>query len=203
MSEQQTEDKTSEQVRYKKRLLLNILCGAMIFGAGGAIGALTANGPIVFIFPIMGAVGGLSIGLLMGKRARAMLVALTGAAGFGIASLPVLVFSGLGIGSTERGQAIPLWGIIVSIVLISILGAFQGLIGGISLGLGLKDRAKIGQLAIGGTLGFAISAQASWGFLLGLPNEIIYAIWATVGGAILGATLSYLENRKITKNRPS
>lgn len=35
-----------------------ILWGAMGFGIGGAIGATTAVGPMVFIFPIMGAIGG-------------------------------------------------------------------------------------------------------------------------------------------------
>lgn len=176
-----------------------ILLGLISFGVGSAIGATTAEGPVIFVFPIMGAVGGASIGLLLGKRARAILTALAGAVGFGVASLPVLVYSGLGIGSTETGTVISPTAIIGGAVILFVLGAIQGLIGGASLGVGLWDRARVRRLMAGGTIGFAIGAQTSWGFIFGLPFEVVYPIWGAIGGATLGATLGYLEKRKADK----
>jgi hypothetical protein len=176
--------------------MLKTLCVAASFGIGGAIGATTAGGPMIFIFPIMGAVGGASIGLLLGKRARAILMALAGAVGFGIGSLPVLLFAGLGIGSTEKGQVIPLIGIIGGTVFLFILGAIQGLLGGASLGLGLRNRVRAGYLMAGGTIGFGIGAQVAWGFVFGLANVVVYAIWGAIGGAALGVALVYLEKRR-------
>ena len=186
----------TEYIIRKKSILIYTLCGAAGFGVGGAIGGITAGGPLFFIFPIMGIVGGASLGLLLGKRVRAILMALAGAVGFGIASIPVLVYSGLGIGSTEKGQVIPLWGIIVGTVILFVLGAIQGLIGGISLGIDLQDRAKAKYLIAGSIIGFTIGAQAAWGFVFGLPDIVVYTIWGAVGGGVLGATLGYLEKRK-------
>ncbi len=122
-------------------------------------------------------------------------VVLAGAVGFGIASIPVLVYSGLGIGSTE-GMVIPTADIIGGTVVLFVLGAVQGLIGGISLGIDLPDRARAKYLVAGSTIGFAIGAQASWGFIFGLPFGVIYAIWGAIGGATLGVALGYSEKRK-------
>jgi len=179
-----------------KGIVAFILWGLIGFGIGGAIGATTAARPtLIFVFPIMGAVGGASIGLLLGKRLRAILMALAGAVGFGVASLPVLVYSGLGIGSIEKGHVLPPTTIIGVAVILFSLGAIQGLIGGASLGLGLWHGVRAGYLIVGSTIGFAIGAQASWGFIFGLPFEVVYPIWGAIGGATLGATLGYLEKR--------
>ncbi len=184
------------QLTHKKSILTYALCGAAGFGVGGAIGATTAVGPLLFIFPIMGIFGGASIGLLLGKRVRAIVMALASAVGFGIASIPVLVYSGLGIGSIEKGMVIPTAAIIEDTVILLVLGALQGLIGGISLGIDLGDRARAKYLIAGSTIGFAIGAQANWGWIFGLSLEGIYAIWGAIGGATLGAALGYLEKRK-------
>ena len=173
-----------------------ILWGAIGFGLGGAIGDMTVRGPMIFVFPIMGAVGGASIGLLLDKRLRTILMVLAGAVGFGIASIPVLVYSGLGIGSTERSIGIPLTAIIGGSLILFALGAVQGLIGGISMGLDLKDRQRAKYLIAASTIGFALGAQASWGFVFTLPIEAVYAIWGTIGGATIGTGLGYLEKRK-------
>ena len=180
----------------RKSILKYPLCGASGFGVGGAIGATTAVGPLLFIFPIMGIVGGTSIGLLLGKRIRAIVMALAGAVGFGIASIPVLLVAGLGIGATEKAQAIPLWGVIAGTVFLFVLGALQGFIGSISLGIDLQNRARAKYIIVGSTIGFAIGAQASWGWLFGLPLEVIYALWGAIGGATLGVALGYFEKRR-------
>jgi hypothetical protein len=187
----------TRHLTYKKSTLTYVLCGAAGFGVGGTIGATAAVGPLLFIFPIMGIVGGASIGLLLGKRVSAIVMAVAGAVGFGIASIPVLVYSGLGIGSIETGMVIPTAAIIEGTVILFVLGAVQGLIGGISLGIDLRDRTRARYLIAGSTIGFAIGAQASWGFVFGLSSEIIYAIWGAIGGATLGAALGYLEKRKV------
>jgi hypothetical protein len=172
------------------------LCGAIGFSAGGALGGLTVEGPIVFVFPIMAAIGGASLGLLLDQRMRAIRMALAGAVGFGIGSLPVLLFAGLGLGSTEPGQVIPLWGIIAGIVLLFALGVVQGLIGGAALGFGFHNRTMTGYLVAGGAAGFGIAAQGAWGFLLGLPVVVVYGLWGLIGGGSIGAALGYFEKRK-------
>ena len=108
-------------------------------------------------------------------------MALAGAVGFGIASIPVLVYSGLGIGSTEKGQVIPLWGIIVGTVILIVLGAIQGLIGGISLGIDLQNRARAKYLIGGSIIGFAVGSLATillWGVNPSniLSNPIFYFV---------------------------
>ncbi|MBI4285544.1 MAG: hypothetical protein HY670_06545 [Chloroflexi bacterium] len=173
-----------------------ILGGATGFGIGGAIGGMTAGGPVLFIFPVMGAVGGASIGLLLGKRLRAIVMALAGAVGFGIASIPVLTYSGLGIGSTEQSMVIPPTAIIGGTLILFVLGAIQGFIGGISLGLDLKNRARAKYLVVASTIGFALGSQASWGFVANLPFGATYVIWGAVGGAALGTGLGCFERRK-------
>ncbi len=68
--------KQKEPLR-RKNILAFALWGLISFGVGGAIGATTAARPaLIFVFPIMGAVGGASIGLLFGKRVRAIVMAL-------------------------------------------------------------------------------------------------------------------------------
>ncbi len=179
----------------RRSLAAFILWGAIGFGVGGAIGATTAVGPLSFIFPIMGIVGGASIGLLLGKRVRAIVMALEGAVGFGIASIPVLVYSGLGVGSIEKGMVISTAAIIEGTVILLVLGAIQGLIGGILLGIDLRDRARAKYLITGSTIGFAIGAQASWGFIFDFSPEVVFAIWGAIGGATLGLALGYFEKR--------
>jgi len=162
-----------------------LLAQAPSFGIGGAIGDATAEGPVIFVFPIMGAVGGASISLLLGKRARAILMALTGAVGFGVGSLPVLLISGLAINRIDVQGA----------VLLLVLGAAQGVVGVASLGLGLRDPERARYLLLGATLGFGIGALVARAFVyeLGVP---MFVIWGAIGGAGLGAALGYLEKKK-------
>ena len=46
----------------------------------------------------------------------------------------MLVYSGLGIGSTEQSMVIPFTAVIGDILILFALGAIQGFIGGISFG---------------------------------------------------------------------
>ncbi len=181
-----------KEIIKRRSILAYTLWGAMGFGIGGAIGGATSDGPIIFVFPIMGAIGGASIGLLLGQRARAILMALAGAVGFGVASLPVLLVSGLAINRINVQGA----------VLLLVLGAAQGLIGGASLGVVLRDMQRTASLIGGGVVGFGLGALAARVFIdeAGVP---MFVIWGVIGGAVLGAALGYLEKRKTMQNTRS
>ena len=73
-------------------------------------------------------------------------MALAGAAGFDVGSLPVLLLAGLGSGPIDIRCA----------VFLIALGATQGLIGGALLGVVLRDRQRTESLMVGGVVGFGL-----------------------------------------------
>ncbi len=72
-----------------KRMVKFALYGAIGFGVGGAIGGVVwvALDAPQLGFPILGAVGGASLGFSLKDGKRAMLLALAGAIGFGVGFL--------------------------------------------------------------------------------------------------------------------
>jgi NhaP-type Na+/H+ and K+/H+ antiporter len=73
--------------------------------------------------------------------------------------------------------------------------AIEGAIGGASLGLALKNIRKVIGLAIAGALGLPLG----WLIADYIPGDstVLYLVWSSLPGiiigALLGATLAYLE----------
>jgi len=186
-----------------KSILAYTLWGAVGFGIGGAVGGSIWHHEYP-LFPfailgILGAVGGMSLGLALKSWTRAGLLALAGAVGFIVGSFPVGMYIGMALGELQGMHIEPL-AIVTGAVFLFISGAFLGMVGGASLGLALKNRQRAGFLIAGGTVGFAIGAQAAWGVVAELPGAVTFVVWGVVGGATLGAALGYLEKRKVMQS---
>jgi len=71
-------------------------------------------------------------------------------------------------------------------------------IGGTSLGLALRSWKIAGYLALAGAVALSIMEQVEGSiFMLPLLSGVTHmAIWGIILGALLGATLGYLEKRK-------
>jgi hypothetical protein len=82
------------------------------------------------------------------------------------------------------------------------MGAILGAIGGITIGLALKDWRGIGLLALAGAVGCGIAAQINQSFLLKifttqlLSSVVSLATWGFITGASFGAALGYLKKRR-------
>ena len=172
-----------------KRIVKFAVYGAIGFGVGGAIGGvvwIALDAPQLG-FPILGAIGGASLGLSLKHRKRAIFLALAGAIGFGVGFLAGF-FIVLTIWEPVRVEGL-------------FLGAVGGALGGASFGLVLRNWRKAGLFALAGAIGFGIAVQAFWDLLRGLSPQVLWgaitlAIWGIVGGAVLGAALGYLGKRK-------
>jgi hypothetical protein len=175
-----------------------VLFGAVGFGAGGAMAA--ASWPLLFftfgasalLFVLSGAVGGASLGLALRDRRRTVALALLGTLGTLIGGIVALVIAFLYLSSQEA-----LYGVRGA------MGLFGGAIVGASLGLAFRDWRKVLVLTLSGAVGFGAGIilgvfvlVAAFGedFMAGTPGTVIlYAVMGTVGGALLGGSLGYLE----------
>jgi hypothetical protein len=153
------------------------------------------------IFSVGGAFGGALLGLGLRNGRKAAVMALLGAVAFFVGSFIVTIlylffsfFFGGGYGLLETASA-----------------AGLGLVVGAALGLSLRSWKSTAVLALIGLVGFGIGgviAAALQGFLL-QPSEglsswqsaVSGAIEGLIGGASLGATLGYLENRKLAEGQ--
>ncbi len=193
-----------------------VVLGAVGFGIGGAIAASFMINPfapsllalLLFLLGLLviGALGGASLGLAMKDRRKAVVVALSGAVGFGLGFF--VAFIGL-VFTLLLGGAYIHWPADFY-VNYGFLTAVAGAVGGVALGAALRNRRSILALALAGFVGFGI------GDMLGLPgivevlqglltgeryNPGLFAITGAIGGASLGAALGYLENRKLAEER--
>ncbi|MFC2045800.1 DUF6518 family protein, partial [Chloroflexota bacterium] len=79
-------------------------------------------------------------------------------------------------------------------------------IGGLSLGIALKNWAWAGFLTIFGAVGFSIGyviyRQIIEQQILGAPTYI-FIIWGIIGGSFVGAALGYLEKRRADRESQS
>jgi hypothetical protein len=173
-----------------------VILGAVGFGIGGAIG-----GFIVFHLPglgafllgplVGGAVGGASLGLALKAFRPVVVLAVLGALG-----LTIGVIAGLMLGSFFNYSEVA-------------IAAMVGTVVGASLGAAFLDWRTIPALAVTGAVGFGIGLPAGHFLWASFPvlrqkgEEGSYAVAGLVGGALLGAVLRYLEERKLAaEQRP-
>ena len=144
------------------------------------------------------------MGLALRDWKRVIGMALTGLVGFGLGTYLMFVLGFIGL--------LPGW---VSIAM------GTGLSGGPMLGLTFGDWKRVAALALAGLVGFgiggAITAALRMPFvllpfavdfvelqqapLLLLQHVLMQAMIGLIGGASLGATLGYLEHRKLVAER--
>lgn len=178
------------------------LAGGVGLVLGGAIfsGDLPAFLLYTPVLSLGGACGGAVLGWAFKDFRRVAILAVMGAAGFIVGSFIVvglffsLSFLRAGYGSLEALSASAL-GLVVGALLSLPLQSFKGTV----------------ILALAGLIGFSIGgvlAAALQGFPLypsedfpSLLSAVFGAVEGIIGGASLGATLGYLENRKVVEER--
>lgn len=194
----------------------SVIFGAIGFGLGGAIAASFVINPdapslialLLFLLGllVMGALGGASLGLAMKDRRKAVVLALSGATGFGLGFF--IAFLGLLL-ALLPGGAYTHWPANFYVEY-GFLGAFTGAVGGAVLGATFRKRRSILALALAGSIGFGIGdmlglpgiVEVLQNLLTGVrPNPGFFAIAEAIGGASLGATLGYLEKCKTNEER--
>lgn len=159
--------------------------GAIGFGIGLTIIAVIDIEPWLVGLFLPGAVGGASLGWALGGWKKAWPLALAGAIGFGsgraLTIILAFTFEWYGIGFQ------------------AIMGAIMGAIGGLSLGIALKNPTWARFLTLAGAIGFSIGYTAYRQIIdqqiLGAPTHL-FIIWGIIGGTLLGAALGYLEKRR-------
>ncbi len=173
-----------------------VILGAVGFGVGGAI-----SGPLIMFLPglvallltplVGGAVAGASLGLAFKAFRPVVVLAVLGALG-----LPIGVMAGLMLGSFFNYSDVA-------------IAAIVGAVVGTSLGAAFLDWRTILALAVAGAVGFGVGIlpadliRFSIPILRQLGEAGSYAITGIIGGAALGATLGYLEERKLAaQQRP-
>ena len=173
------------------------LWGAVGFGIGGAIGgAITSDLNTFVSLAIMGIFGGALLGFVSQGWKGAIFLALAGGTGFVIGTF-LSVIVGMGLGLTLPNPISEIYGLVSPFV----MGAIIGAVGGVALGLALKDWRGVGLIALAGAVGFGIAAQINQSLLLSLLTTRILStvvpssIWGIIGGACLGAALGYLRKR--------
>lgn len=157
--------------------------GAVGFGIGPALaGALLG----VVGLPLTGTVGGAALGLALKDWGRTVNLALLGALG-----MTVGLIAGLVVGS------------FFSYASMGPIAATVGAVVGASLGAALSDWRTIVALAAAGAVGFYVGdlpadfVRFYIPMLRQLGESGSYVVIGLVGGASLGATLGYLESRKL------
>jgi hypothetical protein len=171
-----------------------VLFGAVGFGIGGGIGSplimFLPGGVALLLWPLVGGVvGGAMLGLALKDWRRVVGLALLGALG-----LTVGVMAGLILGSFFNYSTVP-------------IAAIVGAVVGASLGVAFRDWRTLLALAVAGAVGFSVGNLAEFlrlsvpiiGTDLGEAGSI--AITGTIGGALLGAALAYLESRKLAQGQ--
>ena len=154
------------------------------------------------VFSVGGAFAGAVLGLGLREERKAVLMALLGGVGVFMGSFIATIiyflvswgFFGAGYGGLEALSA-----------------AALGLVVGAMLGLPLRSLRGTGVLALVGLVGFGIGgvvAAALQGFPLqpsealpSLQTAAFGAVEGIIGGAFLGATFGYLEDRKLAEGR--
>ncbi len=172
-----------------------IVFGAVGFGIGGAIAGAFGDAMLLGFF-VMGALGGASLKLAAGDKRGIAAPALAGALGFGTGFL--VAFAIVLLVWDPFGD----W----------FIGAGGGGLGGASLGVGLRTWGRVVPLAVAGALGFGVG----WGAVDVLSRPLVepgasgITLWwailfmnieGAIGGALVGATLGYLESRKRAEER--
>ena len=86
------------------------------------------------------------------------------------------------------------------------MSAIMDAIGGLSLGIALKNLAWAGFLTLAGAIGFSIGyvtyRQIIYQQILGVPTHL-FIIWGIIGGTFLGAALGYLEKKRAGIKTPA
>jgi len=160
--------------------------GAIGFGTGLAIIVVIDTEPWLVGLFLPGAVAGASLGWALGSWEKAWPLALAGAIGFGGGRALTIIFAfsfeWYGIGFQ------------------AIMGAIMGAMGGLSLGIALRNLAWAGFLILAGAIGFSIGYVAYRQIIdqqmLGV-STYLSILWGIIGGAFLGAALGYLEKRRV------
>jgi hypothetical protein len=181
-----------------KRIVKYVIWGAVGFCVGGAIGGIFTSDLNTFTsLAVLGIFGGASLGFVSKGWKGAIVLALTGGSGFVFGTfLSVIIGMGLGLILPEPINEI------YRLVVPFVMGAITGAVGGIAIGLALKDWRGAGLLGLGGGAGFGIASQINQSVLLGhlttrvLSMAVPLAIWGVIGGAFLGAALGYLKRIK-------
>lgn len=171
-----------------------VVIGAVGFGIAGATASLIAfhllEGVGLLLGPLIGgAVGGASLELDLKDFRGVLILALLGALG-----LTFGIIAGLSLGSVFNYSAVA-------------KAAIVGAVVGASLGVAFKDWRTIVALVVAGAVGFSVGNLADLirysipiiGTDLGEAVGIV--ITGIIGGASLGATLGYLEYRKLAAER--
>ena len=197
-----------------------VLFGAVGFGIGWAIAGFFNSGFIAITAPmfppgggaqpppwwislmpplswfIAGVCGGAGLGLALRSWKRVLALTVAGLLGFGLGSLLFLVIAFL-FGLRPVGVA-----------------AGAGLCGGVLLGLTFGDWRRVVALGLMGMVGFGAGGAiaAAMGMppfvpdwerppLLLVAYVLVQAMVGLLGGASLGATLGYLENRRLAERQ--
>jgi len=185
-------------VSHRNPIPVYALWGAIGFAVGGAIaGSLqldVKNPANPLTMSVMGAIGGASLGLVLRSWKKAGLMALAGGVGFAVGSLPSAMMIAFGLPHVKGN--VYLGPIVFGVIILFIYGAIQGIAGAASLLIALRNLRTTRTLILAGAIGFAIGAQAAWGWAMGLSIEITLAIWGAIGGSALGASLGYIEKRR-------
>ena len=149
--------------------------GAIGCGIGGAIATVT------LLVPLVGAIGGAFLGLVLKDGRKVGILALLGALGtyLGFIAANVALMAGLPVESST-GKA-------------TVMGAIVGAL----LGVGFADWKRVVGLAVVGAVGFGAGGAIAGVF------QFWFLLADLVGGASLGAALGYLESRKLaSEQRP-
>ena len=170
-----------------------VLFGAVGFGIGGAIGGIiSTDGPILLAFPIMGGIGGMSLGLALRSWKMAGLLTLAGVVGISLGYV-INGFIMFAFGQSLQIPSQSLFGVIFRSL--PIAGAFTGL----AFGLPLYSWKTAGLLALTGAIAFLIVGQVQKVVPTGLITPQLLSrvtqmvIWGVVGGALWGMVLGYLK----------
>ncbi|MDV2989611.1 MAG: hypothetical protein P3T54_05640 [Dehalogenimonas sp.] len=177
----------NDRLKLKMQFLKSTILGAVGFGLGGFIGARLFSGALMLIPVLMGAFGGIALGisLKITKRQLASL-AFWGASGFIIVYftmiLPLYVLlTSIGFESFSDRFGTETWHMFF-------LGAAIGAGTGAALGMVLDGKRLAVRLAIAGLLGFGIAQFVTAPLYSGLtPMYVLgWSLTGIFGGSCLG-----------------